>query len=98
MGFLKLNKILHKSLKKNGISQQITTADFMEQLKEAGELIFGKENMKKIKFMGCEDGTLMITCLSSVLAKELKSKEKEILGKLNGFYGRRVVSRLKFIV
>lgn len=92
-----MDKILYKSLKKNGLAKQVATADFMGQLQDAGELIFGQEVMKKLKFMSCQEGILTIACLSSVLAQDLKNREKEIIGKLNGFYGRRVVERLKLI-
>lgn len=98
MSFTKLDKELKKSIKKKGIKGQLDSTEFMSQLKDAGELIFGEQTMKKIKPLECKNGILTISCTSSVLAKKLKARENSILWQLNKSFGKRVVERLKFLV
>ena len=97
MTFIKLEKILFHSVKKAGIKNQLDSSDFMNQLKEAGEIIFGAENIKKMKFLECKDGVLHIACTSSILADKLKAREKSLVWQLNKSFGKKVVEKLKFL-
>lgn len=97
MSFVKLNRLLPQSIKKAGLTSQLAAKDFLNQFQEAGELVFGESVMKKIKPLKCEAGILTISCLSSVLAKDLKAREKKLIWQLNRFFGRKIIDKIKIL-
>lgn len=98
MSFVKVEKILPKSVKKAGISGELAANKILEEFPLAIEKLFGPAVMKKIKPLYLKNGTLSIGCLSTVLGQELKADEPMILAELNRPYGRKVVERLRFLV
>ncbi|MFA6254440.1 MAG: DciA family protein [Patescibacteria group bacterium] len=97
MTLVKIDKLLPKSIKKAGLTNQLAAKDFLNQFQEAGELVFGESVMKKIKPLKCEGGILTISCLSSVLSQDLKAREKTLIWQLNRFFGQRVVEKIKIL-
>jgi hypothetical protein len=98
MPFIKIEKLLPKSVKKAGIKKQLDSAKILADFGEIGSQVFGPEAIKKIKPLYIKDGTLTITCLSSVLAQKLKAQEKRLIWELNRPYHRKIIERLRFLV
>jgi len=98
MPFVKLEKLLPKSVKKAGIQSQLDSAKILESFNQVIEKFFGPAAAKKIRPLSLNNGSLSIACLSSVLAQRLKSQERMILEAVNRPYKQKIVTRLRFLV
>jgi hypothetical protein len=98
MPFVKVEKILPKSVKKAGIFSQLVSVKILDEFPLVIEKMFGPAVMKKIKPLYLKNGTLSIGCLYTVLAQQLKADEQKILAELNRPYRKKIVERLRFLV
>lgn len=97
--FIKLNKLLDKSIKKAGLEKQVVSASILEKFSKVAEEIFGKGITEdKIRPLYLKNNTLTVACLSATMAQELKSHEQEILEKVNKENIGEKVERLRFLV
>lgn len=98
MTFVKVNKLLDKSVDKAGIQSDLDSAKILIEFSSIAQKVFGQAVMKKIKPLYLKKGTLTLACLSSVLADKLKKQERKILEELNRPYREKVVEKLRFLV
>lgn len=58
---------------------------------------WGAEAEKYAKAMYVKNKVLTIACLSSVMAQEIRMKEKSLLEKINGENGEKVVTKIQYL-
>lgn len=98
MPFVKVEKILPKSVKKAGIIGELNSVKILDEFPAVIEKMFGAAILKKIKPLYLKNGTLTVGCLYTVLGQQLKADEKMILAELNRPYRKKVVEKLRFLV
>ena len=95
--FQPIGNLLGKSIKKSGAARQIEAAMVVEKAEEIIKEVLGKAVLKKFKVMYLKDNVLTIACLSSVLSQELKLNQAEIIKRLNNYFKKEVVEKLRFL-
>ena len=98
MPFIKVKKILPKSVKNAGIQGRLDASLVLASFNKTMTEIFGPEILKKIKPLSIENGVLSIACLSSILASNLKNQESRIIFALNQPARKKVIKKIKFQV
>ena len=86
-----LNQILKKIVQDNGLSDQM----FISQLIDNWEQIFEEGMVKYVKAKKIEDGILILVTNSSTWRQEIRLKEKEICSKINKFFDKEYVQKIK---
>ena len=56
--------------------------------------MFGAERAANMKVRSFRDGTLKISCVSSVLSEEIRLQEEELRSRINGTLGRETIRRI----
>ena len=75
---------------------QIESAQIIQKAEEALLELFGEE-MKQVKVLFVKNGTLTITCHSSVVAQEIRLNQAKIIMKINSFFARPVLERIRYL-
>ncbi len=93
-----LKSLLQKSIKRAGIKRQVDAYYILRAFdKLAGNIL--DENLKdSVKAISVRNKTLSVACLSSIVAQELKFKEKEIIECINDKFGVETINKIKYIV
>lgn len=78
------------------LRNQIESAQIIQKAEEALLEIFGEE-MKQVKVLFVKNGTLTITCHSSVVAQEIRLNQAKIIQKINSFFARPVLERIRYL-
>ena len=94
--FIKIEKVLYKSLKKNGILDKIDEGQIFDVAVAVIADILGPRAMIKIKPMKIENKTLYLASLSDIFSQRIKNYEKKILWELNLPFHRQVISKIRF--
>lgn len=78
------------------LRNQIESAQIIQKAEEALFELFGEE-MKQVKLLFVKNNTLTITCYSSVVAQEIRLNQAKIIGKINSFFARPVLERIRYL-
>ncbi len=70
----------------------------LERFNKAAVDIFGEKILEKFKPLHLKDKVITVACLSSTAVQELKLHEAEIVKKVNQYFNRPVVERLRFVM
>ncbi len=93
----KLGDLLNYSVNKAGIGQQVSAAQictaFDRLIIDAYPKIKDQAQAKFVK-----NGTLTVAVLSPIIGQEIKLHERDILENLQKKFGKKAVSRLRFLV
>jgi len=92
-----IGDLLSKNIQKAGIKRQVDAALAVELLAEILTEVCGPAAAQKCHGLYVKNRILMIACLSSVLAQEIKNQETVIIPKLNQRLRSSVVDSLRFI-
>ena len=92
--FIKIEKVLFKSLKKNGILDKIDEGQIFDVAVAVIADILGSRAIIKIKPMKIENKTLYLASLSDIFSQRIKQYEKKILWELNSPFHRQVISKI----
>lgn len=98
MSLTPLKNLLHDSVAKFGIADQVEASLVLEKFTDVVRELFGEENTKQVKPMYVKNQTLTIASISSVFAQELKLNEKKILDAINRQFQKTIVTRLRYLV
>ena len=98
MSFIKLDKLLDKTIKKSGISEKVQAALLLDEFDGIVKEIFGHKITNKVKPLYVKNKILTIACLSSIVAQEIKFKEERIVDELNKKATSHSIDRLRYIV
>lgn len=99
MPFQPLGDILKKNIQQAGISEQVGASVVLEKfMKIASEMWPNEDIQKGVKPLYVKSRTLTVACLSSVLAQDIKLKERTIIEKLNKEMGESLVDRIRYLL
>ncbi len=90
--------VLQDRVKLLGFQKQVDTALVIERFNQLLLQEFGDLAINRIQAIYIKDAALCVVVLSSPMAQELKFKELKLLESLNGFFGRKVVERVRYMV
>ena len=94
--FIKIEKVLFKSLKKNGILDKIDQGQIFDVAVNVIADILGSQAVNKIQPLRIENKTLYLASLSDIFAQRIKKYEKKILWELNTPFHRQVIAKIRF--
>lgn len=97
MPFIKLEKILSRSIKKSGLQDSLDSVKIFEVCLEVIAEIMGDEVKIKVKPLKLDQGILELACMSNLTMDKCKKYEARILFELNRPFHRKVVNKIKFI-
>lgn len=97
MSFQHIGSLLPRNIKRAGIGRQIQASLVCQEFDRLLARFFVHEIASQAKALYFKDNTLTIAVLNCVLAQELKFKEAEIIGVLNGKYGEGTVRRMRYL-
>lgn len=92
--FIKIEKVLNKSLKKNGILDKIDEGQIFDVAVAVIADILGPQTAIKIKPLKIEDKKLYLASLSDIFSQRIKMYEKKILWELNSPFHRQVITKI----
>ncbi len=93
-----LKSLLQKSIKRAGISRQVEAYQVVGAFNELSPKILGDKLKDSVMAISVRNKILSVACLSSVVAQELRFKEKEIINTLNERFGKEVVEKIKYVL
>jgi len=97
MTFTRINKIIPKAVKTAGLTVKLDEAQLLANFNDVAVMIFGDRVLKKIKPLYIKDGTLMVACLSDILAENIKRQERRFLFELNRPFHKGVIEKIRFL-
>ncbi|HSR88976.1 MAG TPA: DciA family protein [Candidatus Udaeobacter sp.] len=92
-----LGEILKKQMKQTTGWKQLEASVIVEKANETLQEIFGLESKKFAQAIYFKDRTISITCLSSVMAQEIRLNEKNFLSVLNTKLGAQTVEKIRYL-
>lgn len=84
-------------MRQNPAGNRITASLIVETANQVMEEIFGAASKRFAQAVYFKDRTINITCLSSVMAQEIKLNEKKILSTINNKLGTFTVERIRYL-
>lgn len=98
MAMQSLGQILKKQLPQSTIGKQVTASFVVDKANETIKELFGAGSLKFAQTIYYKDKTIAITCLSSVMAQEIKLNEKKIISTTNTKLGAVAVEKVRYLV
>lgn len=92
-----LGEILKKQMKKNTGWKHAEASMVVEKTNEALKELFGAQSTRFAQAIYFKDRTINITCLSSVMAQEIKLNDKKIILTLNNKLGGQTVEKIRYL-
>lgn len=97
MALYRIGNLLPGMAKRAGISKQLEASMICEAADKEMERIFGKEMGGQGRALYFKDNALTVAVLSSVMAQEIRFREKEIMVGLNWRFGAGKVRRVRYL-
>lgn len=97
MSFVNIGKIIPKAVKSAGIEVSLNEAKLLDNFNETAVKVFGEDVLKKIKPLYIKNGTLMVACLSDLLATRIRDNERRFLYELNKPFHKGVIEKIRFL-
>ncbi len=98
MSMRSLGDILKKQMPQTNIWKQVSATLVVEKANETIKELFGAGSFKFAQAVYYKDKTIAITCLSSVMAQEIKLNEKKIISNTNSKLGATAVEKVRYLV
>jgi len=97
MSFTPINRIIPRAVKKAGIKVKLDESKLLAGFDAAAVKLFGESVLRKVKPLYIQDKTLLLACLSDILAQQIKQREKHFLFELNKPFGGGVIEKIRFL-
>ena len=98
MSVQSLGEILKKQMKKPVQGwKHVEASMVVEKTNEILKEFFGAESTRFAQAVYFKERTITITCLSSVMAQEIKLNEKKIIMALNDKLGGQTVEKIRYL-
>ena len=98
MSMKSLGEILKKQMKQQSTGwKHVEASMVVEKTNEILKEFFGAESTRFAQAVYFKDRTITITCLSSVMAQEIKLNEKKIITALNNKFGGQTVEKIRYL-
>jgi len=98
MAMRSLGDILKKQMKQSSVGQRITATLVVEKANQVVKDMFGSGVIKYVQAVYFKEKVIALTCLSSVMAQEIKLNEKRIIAEINGKLGALVVEKIRYLI
>jgi hypothetical protein len=95
--FKDIKSVIPKTIKQAGIDSQIQASKILKLFKSEVEQLLGVNLTKKIRPLYIKNNIIIVASLSPVAAKELKSKEEQILERINKIIGGETVIGIRYL-
>ena len=93
-----LGEILKKQMKQQVPGwKHVEASIVVEKTNEIIKEFFGAESVRFAQAVYFKDRTITITCLSSVMAQEIRLNEKKIILTLNNKLGGQTVEKIRYL-
>ena len=90
MSFTPIKRILPGAMGRTGEKENIEATIVLQEFLRIVNMLFGKNVSSRIKPLSVKHGTLTYSCMSSVVAQEIRLREREIIGMLEKKFGKQV--------
>lgn len=98
MSMKSLGEILKKQMKQQVQGwKHVEAAIVVEKTNEVLREFFGPESTRFAQAVYFKDRTISITCLSSVMAQEIKLNERKIILSINNKLGGQTVEKIRYL-
>ena len=97
MSMKSLGEILKKQMRQNPAGHRVTASLIVEAANKILEETFGVASKRFAQAVYFKDRAISITCLSSVMAQEIKLNEKKIILALNNKLGSQIVEKIRYL-
>lgn len=94
MAFIKINRLLNKSVGRAKIRDKVEASLVMEEFLRQLEKLFGKQISRKVKPVSLKNQVLKVSVMSSVLTAEIKLKQKILIASINSKFGKTLVKKI----
>ena len=95
--FKSIKDILPKSIKKAGIKDKVEDGLAISKFNRIVAEVLEIKIKNKLRPLYLKQGFLVVACLDNELVKKLRSKENEIISKINWELRKTVVRGLRFL-
>mgnify|MGYP001591167779 CR=1 FL=1 len=94
-----LGEILNKQMKQSSNAgwKHVEATVVVEKTNDVLVELFGAESRRFAQAVYFKDRTISITCLSSVMAQEIRLNEKKILPTINNKLGGQTVEKIRYL-
>ena len=92
-----LGQILKKQMPQSSAGKQVTASFIVEKANQTIKELFGAGSSKFCQAVYFKDKTIAITCLSSVMAQEIKLNEKKIISATNDKLGVQAIEKVRYL-
>lgn len=93
-----LGDILKHQMKQTPVWKQVTATVVVERTNQILKELFGDEAMKFAQAIYFKNRVIAITCLSSVMAQEIRLNEQKIILLINRKLSAPAVEKIKYLV
>ena len=93
-----LGDILKKQMKQSSVGQRITATLVVEKANQVVKDMFGPGVIKYVQAVYFKEKVIALTCLSSVMAQEIKLNEKRIIAEINEKLEALVVEKIRYLI
>ena len=95
--FQRISSLLQKKFANHALRSQVEAARVIELAKEQLQTHFGADILTMCQPLSVRDGVLSVAVMTSVVAQEIRLREKEILEGINKQVGQPAVTKIQFI-
>ncbi len=92
-----MGDILKSKGRKSAFMQGVLSAAAVDMANIFIEEYWGENGKKLAKAVYIKNGNLVIACLSSIMAQELRMREAELLAKVNAKCGSSMVQNIRYL-
>jgi hypothetical protein len=92
-----LGEILKDKGRKSPFMQGVLSAGAIDMVNIFIEEMWGENGKKLAKAMYIKNGILVIACLSSIMAQELRMREADLINKVNSKCGGSMIKKIRYL-
>ncbi len=98
MGFTPLGEALFAKMNLNSkLKKQVEAGSAVAFAEQVFLALFGEEGAKQVKPLFLKNRTLTVTCVSSVIAQEIRLNQAAIVQQINDKMGKNEVDRIRYL-
>ncbi|MCF6276537.1 MAG: DUF721 domain-containing protein [Candidatus Magasanikbacteria bacterium] len=99
MSFTPLGQELKNKFNQNTtLQKQIETSSIIEIAEEIMKEFFGKDSVTLTRPLFLKNRTLTVSCASSVMAQELRLRQKELVEEINKKVGKNEIDAIRYLL
>ena len=92
-----LGEILKKHIPQSPVGKQINATMVVEKANQVLQQVLGMQAAKFAQAIYFKDTVIAITCLSSVMAQEIKLHEQKIIALINNGLQSKTITKIRYL-